>query len=73
MISNVEPLLKKLHKAVLAHEIPKRYTTSEKLAAAESSGVLSSDEVKILQNYEQLKNEIIKVNEFSFDLETVIA
>ncbi len=69
----VEPLLKKLNKAVQAHEIPKRYSLRERIQAAGKSGILSSEEVTILTNYETLKDEIIQVNEFSFDLETVIA
>lgn len=72
-VDQVEPLLKKLQKAVNEHEIPKRYSTQEKIAAAKQSGVFTDDEVKMLTSYEALKDEIIKVNEFSFNLETVIA
>lgn len=69
----VEPIIKKLNKAVQTHEIPKRYSMSERIAAASQLGILSPEEVTMLTNYKLLKNEIIKVNEFSFDLETVIA
>lgn len=72
-VSEAEAIMKKLHKAVQSHDIPKRYTMPDRINAAKQSGLLSNEEVETLNHYEQLKNEIIKVNEFSFNLEKIIA
>lgn len=72
-VTMIEPLLKKLNKAVQAHSIPKRYSIAQRIEAAQKLGVLTPEEVSALTHYEALKDEIVKVNEFTFDLETVIA
>jgi acyl-CoA dehydrogenase len=68
----VEPAQKKLHKAMQSGAIPRWYEFKERVQAAEVAGMISADEARILNEFESLRNEIIKVNEFSFDLARVI-
>lgn len=72
-VSSIDPIWKKLHKAVQSGAIPYRYDFTDRVAAALETGVLSKEEARTLSDYETLRAEIIKVNEFSFDLDTVIA
>ncbi|RDI46050.1 acyl-CoA dehydrogenase [Aquicella lusitana] len=72
-VSTIDPLWKKLQKAVQSGVILNRYNFAERVRAAEQAGVLSADEAHTLNEFESLRNEIIKVNEFSFDLSKVIA
>lgn len=72
-VANVDPLLKKVHKAIQSGQIPNQYSFAERIKASQKIGVLTKEEAKLLSDYEALKNEIIKVDEFSFDLNTVIA
>lgn len=46
---------------------------TDKVEKAVASSILTQDEAKMLSQYEVLRNEIIKVNEFTFDLSQVIA
>lgn len=72
-VNNIDPIAKKLHIAVRDGKVPARYTGEEQLAYAVKHQILTSDEAASLGAYNRLKDEIIKVNEFSFDLKTVIA
>lgn len=72
-IATAEPLWKKLHKAVHDGAIPEYYDFSERLDKAKQLNILSVEEAEVLKKFELLKAEIIKVNEFSFDLKRVIA
>lgn len=69
---NVEPLTKKLHLAVKEGKIEEFLNHAEKLNKAEELKILSAEEANELRKFEQLKQEIIQVNEFSFDLSQVI-
>jgi acyl-CoA dehydrogenase len=71
-VSAVDPIWKKLHKAVQQGNIPKRFNFSERVKAAQQAQLLTTDEVRVLSEFEMLRSEIIKVNEFSFDLDQVI-
>ena len=42
------------------------------IRAAKQAGMLTDEEVKMLKEFEELRGEIIKVNEFSFDLAKVL-
>lgn len=66
-------LRKKLLQAVKSGTIPEYYTFEEKVRAAEKGGILNKDEAQAMIEFEALREEIIKVNEFTFDLEKVIA
>lgn len=71
--SAADPIARKLHKAVQGGKIPSHYNFKERVKSALALQVLTTDESTLLSDYESLKNEIIKVNEFSFDLSKVIA
>ena len=72
-VNMIEPIWKKLHKAIKAGTISAYLSFSESIKFAVEKGLLTPEEEKLLFEYESLKDEIIKVNEFSFDLNTVIA
>jgi hypothetical protein len=69
----IDPLWKKLHKAVVSGVIPKQYDFDTRIKEAQKINVLSAEEALMLSEFEALRAEIIKVNEFSFDLSKVIA
>jgi len=69
----VDALAKKLHKAVEGGTIPRRYQYEERIVKAKQAGILTTDEAHTLDEFESLRKEIIKVNEFSFNLDEVIA
>lgn len=72
-VMEVEPLLKKISKAVQSGEIPARETHDARIQRASAQGIITTNESQQLREFEQLRQEVIKVNEFSFDLEQVIA
>jgi acyl-CoA dehydrogenase len=71
--SSNDKLRKKILQAVKNGAIPEYYTLSEKVNAAEKDGILTAEEARAVLEFEALREEIIKVNEFTFDLEKVIA
>lgn len=73
LLPNVEPLIKKLNKAVATGSVAPHFDYALKLADAEKAGILNNAEVDLLTEFEALRSEIIKVNEFSFDMQAVIA
>lgn len=72
-VSSIDPIWKKLHKAVQNGTVHRRYNFVERLKAAQHAEVLTAEEAYALGEFETLRSEIIKVNEFSFNLDTVIA
>lgn len=68
----MEPLLRKLHKATQSGRIPAQFGFNERLQAAVQDCIVSAEEAQALSTFEALHNEIIKVNEFTFDLNKVI-
>ncbi len=72
-ITTIEPIQKKLNKALHDGTVPRWYEFSERIEAAQLADIISADEANMLSEFELLRNEIIKVNEFSFDLDEVIA
>ena len=72
-VSDVDPLFKKLHKAVQQGNIPKWADFDERVKDAFEKNILTANEVVLLKEYEVLRKEIVKVNEFSFQLDQVIA
>lgn len=70
-VSAIEPLLKKLQKAVNSGEIPQRYPFDARVQAALKAGIFTSVEAQAILSFNKLKNDIIKVDEFSFDLTSV--
>lgn len=72
-VADVDPISKKLHKASHSGAISKEFSFADRIQAAQRAGVLTLEESNTLSRFEALKNEIIKVNEFSFNLDEVIA
>lgn len=72
-IDNIDPLQKKVHKAVQTGVIAPTFEFSERIQSALAANILTLEEAHALSEFEKLRNEIIKVNEFSFDLGEVIA
>jgi acyl-CoA dehydrogenase len=66
-------LRKKLLKAVNQGSIPEYYAFKERVDAAVKGGILTSQEAQVLTEFEALRDEIIKVNEFTFNLKEVVA
>ncbi|SRR5579885_1342533 len=72
-LSIIEPLQKKLHKAVNTGVIPRTFEFTDRIQAAQHAGIISAEEAALLSDFEKIRTEIIKVNEFSFDLGEVVA
>jgi acyl-CoA dehydrogenase len=72
-IGSIEPLLRKISKAVSGGVVARQLDFPAKLNAALMAGVITVDEANALAVFESLREEVIKVDEFSFDLEQVIA
>jgi alkylation response protein AidB-like acyl-CoA dehydrogenase len=72
-IDQIDPLQKKVHKAVQSGAITPAFEFSERIQSAQAANILTAEEAHALSEFEKLRNEIIKVNEFSFDLGEVIA
>lgn len=71
-VSTIDLLWKKLYKAVHSGLI-REYHLPEQVEAGKRLKILSADEADHLLAFEKIRSEIIKVNEFTFDLEKVLA
>jgi acyl-CoA dehydrogenase len=72
-IVRLEPLLKKFHLALRSGKVAMEGRLPERVQSAFKAGFLTADEVKDLIAYENLQQEVVKVNEFSFDFSEVIS
>lgn len=72
-IEGVEALQKKLQKAVQTKDISPWLNFDERIQAALQKGLISESDAQALTEYEALRTEIIKVDEFSFDLKEMLA
>jgi acyl-CoA dehydrogenase len=73
-VSSIEPIWKKMNKAAkTGTALLRQRDYAARAQAAFQAGVISSDEATLVSNFEALRSEIMKVNEFSFDLNRVIA
>lgn len=72
-VTSTDPLWKKLRKAQAEGKVASHFNFADTINEAEQAGVLTPDEARIFSEYYNLQKEIIKVNEFSFDLTRVIA
>ncbi len=70
-VGKVDPLFKKLRKIVKTQGW-QHLTFDDRVREAVALQALTAAEAQQLTEYNALKNEIIKVDEFSFDLETVL-
>lgn len=71
-VDMADPVWKKLQKAVQSGTIPSHLDKDKRIDLAKAAGILDVDESSLLHEFEAMRNEIIKVNEFSFDLSKVI-
>lgn len=71
-IIEMEPITKKFQTAIRLGKVPKRLSFAHQLQAAVKSGALTHEESAAMQSFDELQKEVIKVNEFSFDLNTVV-
>lgn len=69
----IEPLWKKFQTALRNGTVPLYGSFEEQMQAAMTSGSLTENEVRALHDFNSLHKEVIKVNEFTFDLSTVVS
>jgi alkylation response protein AidB-like acyl-CoA dehydrogenase len=72
-IEQMEGLWKKISQHASKATLKLHRDTASRIQAAREEGVLTDQEAQALTEFEALRQEIIKVNEFSFDLDHVIA
>jgi acyl-CoA dehydrogenase len=72
LVESVEPIMKKFQVATRNGKVPKLGSLKVRADAAVKANILTADEAQALQQYDALHQEIIKVDEFSFDLSSVI-
>lgn len=71
-VTTIDPIWKKFQKAKRSGTLPHLSNFQERTESALKAGILSPDEVQHLRDYYELVKEIIKVDEFSFDLSSVL-
>ena len=71
-IEHIDPLWKKFQNALREGKIQPYGTLSEHLQSAVEKTILTEDEMKLLAAFLNLYQEVIQVNEFSFDLRSLI-
>lgn len=71
-IQQIDPITKKFHIAIRSGVISQANNFEEQLQIALKKSVLTEEEVHAFREFEKLYQEIIKVDEFSFDLRTVL-
>ena len=69
----IDPIRKKINAAAKTGVFSQKMRAFEKLQAAKQAGIITAQEAETLAAYDLLANEIIKVNEFNFKLDKVIA
>lgn len=72
-LQEVEPSLKKFYSGIKNGSIPRHASISDQLKAAVKSGDVSKEEAGALGTYLALQKEVIKVNEFTFDLSKIVS
>lgn len=72
-IDAIDPILKKMYKAIQNKIIPFQFSSAKRIQSAQEIGILTSEEAHALKQFELLRQEIIKVNEFTFQLDQVLA
>jgi len=71
-IEHIDPLWKKFQNALREGKIQPYGTLSEHLQSAVEKTILTEDEMQLLAAFLNLYQEVIQVNEFSFDLRSII-
>lgn len=71
-VDQVDPLWKQVQKAVQSGMIPEYYDFSQRIKEAVDKDIIKPIDAQQLEAYEKLRVEVIKVNEFNFDLTEVL-
>lgn len=71
-LNAIEPLLKKLQNAIRQKKIPSSLLFAEQLRLSKENDILSVDEIASLRDFDHLYQDVIRVDEFSFDLNSVL-
>lgn len=69
----IEPLWIKFQEAIRRGLVSRHASFEEQMDAAEKSGALTTSEILALSDFNATLKEVIKVNEFTFDLSTVVS
>lgn len=72
-VVQTEPIWKKFQNAVRNGKVSRQRNLADSLKAAVKAGALTEDEAHALRDCDALQKEIIKVDEFSFDLTKVVS
>ncbi|MEO7044891.1 MAG: acyl-CoA dehydrogenase, partial [Ferruginibacter sp.] len=70
-VEKIDPIWKKLQMAIRNDRVP-RGSLIEQLQAAQKMHILTEEEVGLMQEYDALYQEVIRVNEFTFDLRSIV-
>lgn len=71
-VVKIDAIWKKFQNALRSGNLPKLASFNERVQVAVKIGVLSENEAQALKEFEELHKDVIKVDEFSFDLHTVL-
>lgn len=71
-VQQVDPIWKKFQVATRNDKIPKFGSFESRMLAAMHANVLTEDETNSLREFNDLYQEVIRVNEFTFDLQSVV-
>jgi acyl-CoA dehydrogenase len=72
-MAEAEPVWKKFQNAIRSGTLPCLAGFEERMLAAVNAGILTPEEATILREFDALSKEVIKVDEFSFDLKTILS
>lgn len=72
-VEQIEPIWKKFQIAVRNGTVPKLGNLKDRVNAAVKADSLSADEAHLMCVFDDLYKDVIKVDEFSFDLSTVVS
>ena len=71
-IERIDPMWKKFQVALRNGTVSSLGSLMERLQAAKEKGILTENEVSELYEYNELYQDVIRVNEFTFDLRSVV-
>lgn len=71
-VQDMDPIWKKFQTAVRSGKIPRFGNMQSRAEAAVKQHILTKDEAVKLSEFDDLYQEVIRVNEFSFDLRSVV-
>lgn len=69
----IDPIWKKFQSAVRNGTVPKKGSLEDRTKVALKAKQLTKEEVKALLDFDAIQKEVIKVNEFTFDLSSVVS